>query len=502
MKKLLLSIATLALGFTAYAGEVTFDFTAENAAQTYGFPPYSVNEATGEGQADYITVPKEITSGPVVIILEGKETTDNSGAWRIWNDGLRQYKSQNAQFTVTTNNGEKITGVTWTVSSNDVSFAEEGTEENITAWTGESEGVTFVSTSTKNNGVKTITVTYGDTSLEIPTLPEPSADVIDVAEALELIEAGYTGEATVEGVIIEITEVETAQYGNATYTIADNATDTEGLKIFRGYWLGGAKFTSEDQLEVGAEVIVKGSLMNYQNTTPEMAQGNVILSYNGETAQEPEPVEGIIYNEPFSTGLGEFTIVDDELPEALTYVWSFDSQYGAKASAYANSMCYAAEAWLVSPAIDLEGYSNVTLSLSHAINKANGEPVTDFCNVYVGEAGTEPSTEWTNISSEIEWPAGDNWTFVDVEGVSLAAFEGKKIQVGFLYSSTAEVAPTWEIKNFLVAGDADNGAVEGIDADINAPVYFYNLQGMKVNNPENGIFIRRQGSKTTKVIIR
>ncbi len=38
--------------------------------------------------------------------------------------------------------------------------------------------------------------------------------------------------------------------------------------------------------------------------------------------------------------------------------------------------------------------------------------------------------------------------------------------------------------------------------DENAPVEFYNLQGVRVENPSNGIFIRRQGSKVTKVAIR
>ena len=43
--------------------------------------------------------------------------------------------------------------------------------------------------------------------------------------------------------------------------------------------------------------------------------------------------------------------------------------------------------------------------------------------------------------------------------------------------------------------------VEGIAADANAPVEYYNLQGVKVENPSNGIFIRKQGSKTTKVVL-
>ncbi len=43
--------------------------------------------------------------------------------------------------------------------------------------------------------------------------------------------------------------------------------------------------------------------------------------------------------------------------------------------------------------------------------------------------------------------------------------------------------------------------IDGIVADENAPVEYYNLQGIRVENPENGIFIRRQGNKTTKVAL-
>lgn len=37
--------------------------------------------------------------------------------------------------------------------------------------------------------------------------------------------------------------------------------------------------------------------------------------------------------------------------------------------------------------------------------------------------------------------------------------------------------------------------------DSNAPVEYYNLQGIRVDNPQNGIFIRRQGNKASKVIL-
>ena len=44
--------------------------------------------------------------------------------------------------------------------------------------------------------------------------------------------------------------------------------------------------------------------------------------------------------------------------------------------------------------------------------------------------------------------------------------------------------------------------VNAVEFDENAPVEYYNLQGVKVENPSNGTFIKVQGKKTTKVYIK
>ncbi len=44
----------------------------------------------------------------------------------------------------------------------------------------------------------------------------------------------------------------------------------------------------------------------------------------------------------------------------------------------------------------------------------------------------------------------------------------------------------------------DNITVEGVDA----PVEYYNLQGIRVANPENGLYIRRQGKNATKILVK
>lgn len=57
--------------------------------------------------------------------------------------------------------------------------------------------------------------------------------------------------------------------------------------------------------------------------------------------------------------------------------------------------------------------------------------------------------------------------------------------------------------NLYVGSDGTLTGVEGIsaEADAEAPVEFYDLQGRMVANPQGGIFIRRQGSKVTKVAL-
>lgn len=45
-------------------------------------------------------------------------------------------------------------------------------------------------------------------------------------------------------------------------------------------------------------------------------------------------------------------------------------------------------------------------------------------------------------------------------------------------------------------------AITDITVDENAPVEYYNLQGLKVQNPENGLYIRRQGKSVTKIYVK
>lgn len=175
----------------------------------------------------------------------------------------------------------------------------------------------------------------------------------------------------------------------------------------------------------------------------------------GDQGGGNEPTEELqnVFTESFAAGQGDFTIEDKVLPEGLTYVWTHNTNNGIymKASAYKKPTAYAAESWLVSPVINLSHATACQLSVQQAANFFNNqENVLAALSVKVKEAD---AADWTDLTLSA-WPAGTNWTFV--EGTAdLAAYDGKQIQVAFVYTSTAEIAGTYEVKDFAVRGKTD-----------------------------------------------
>lgn len=60
----------------------------------------------------------------------------------------------------------------------------------------------------------------------------------------------------------------------------------------------------------------------------------------------------------------------------------------------------------------------------------------------------------------------------------------------------------WNNIPINVTFTSDKAGISDITADDNAEVEYYRLDGVKVSEPSNGIYIRRQGNKVTKVIVK
>lgn len=128
--------------------------------------------------------------------------------------------------------------------------------------------------------------TNSDTIKVEPTGAGTVENPFNVAAANNYIKnsGDATAEVYVKGVISEISSVDPT-YGNATYYISDNGSNTSKLEVYRGYYLGGKKFSSEDQISEGDTVVICGKLINY-NGTYEFTTGNYIYSLNGKTGSQ------------------------------------------------------------------------------------------------------------------------------------------------------------------------------------------------------------------------
>ncbi len=239
---------------------------------------------------------------------------------------------------------------------------------------------------------------------------------------------------------------------------------------------------------------VKGSDGNNPNVQIESftvsAEGAIIIPDN------PVNPGDNVYEGLFGSNNWEFENV--VLPETLDYVWSWDSKYNCiKASAYKDNKSLASEAWAISPVIDLTEVEAPVVDFQHAVgpkgmSEAQSTYFRENCGFFVREEGGE----WAQLTIA-NWPV--DWTFVAAGEISLADYAGKKIQLGAKYMSTDEISVTWELKEVVVK-DANTGVA--VVADENAPAVYFDLNGRRVAEPANGLFIKVQGNKTSKVIIK
>ena len=125
-----------------------------------------------------------------------------------------------------------------------------------------------------------------------------------------------------------------------------------------------------------------------------------------------------------------------------------------------------------------------------------------------GEEGvyTAEGVEFTSVTFKLSTVKGV-WDVFNCSGLNVGTVtvgtpatitkgisEDNTIAVG-TYNITIDL-----VNNTFLAIVPTPTAIETVGADAAAAVY-YNLQGMKVANPENGIFVKVQGGKAVKVVL-
>ena len=287
-----------------------------------------------------------------------------------------------------------------------------------------------------------------------PTGSGTATDPFNIAAVEKYIDEGGSAETEiyVKGKVVSVKQGSfDPQYGSLKYYISEDGTATNQFYVYNGYaGPNRTKFSGEDALKPGDEVVICGKVDNYQGTK-EFLVGNYIVSLNGQggTTTPDTPTDGYI-NETFNKSFGTFT-----LKNIKGTPWVIDSYGYAKATGYENTskVTTPSESYLVSKAIDLSSSKGATLKFSYILRYAtyNGEPTEGVKNqVLITEnyTGDPATTKWTNITGTLT--EGTDWKTWSTYTYDLTPYKGKKGIVIALHYACEAKSGTWQIKELTV----------------------------------------------------
>lgn len=271
------------------------------------------------------------------------------------------------------------------------------------------------------------------------TLEDPYNSVAANAYASSLA-SGETSanKVYIKGIVSSIKEEYGTQYGNATFYISDDGTSNNQFYVFRALYLNNEKYTEgKEQLHVGDEVVVYGSVTNYMGNTPETVQGDAYLyslkcNYTGG-GDEPGGGEAV---DPSELN-GDFETWSNGLPMN----WTTESTAGnatLSQSTDAHSGKYSVKVGGTTSANKRLGYRELSLKAGSYVVKFYAKaattagasvrpgfvPVTDGkvgSYVYGDYVNNISSSEWVLVEQTLDIPSDGTYCFVVMNSKSPGA---------------------------------------------------------------------------------
>lgn len=251
-------------------------------------------------------------TGADVVTKDGVTISVTKGAF-----AAAQYRfAKGSTATITSTEGN-ITKIVFTCSAEGESQygpgcfeAQDGYtfEGAVGTWTGSATEVTFVA-STAQVRATTIAVSIDGKDPEGGETPDPEpqptidwtssaeapltvAAVLEKAAQLKSGQSSTSDKVYVKGKISQIKYTFSASFGTAQFSISDNGEAENEFLCYGTYYLGNRAWVEgDDQIAVGDEVIVCGTVTNYNGTLETVNKKNYLYSLNGKTdgGETPEP---------------------------------------------------------------------------------------------------------------------------------------------------------------------------------------------------------------------
>lgn len=449
MKKLLLTMFAAVAALAASATTVTYDFINN----TYGM------ERLSGTTSDYNASGTLIENEAAVI------TT--SGNTRLWADGLRLYKESG--FTVSVNGGGTVSEIVITFKNNaalkgvDLVAGQAGTyaaaagDAPVEAtWTGSAASVAFTANISKSNlAISTIKVTYEGGTVDT----RKDADLSFSESKIELT----LGDAFTAPTLTKATNA-AITYSSDAETVATVDATTGAVTILAA---GSARITAKAEA----------------NTEYRAGEASYL----------------IVVKEPAAPA--DITVVKATTFEPGEYAFIFAEGY---ITAIAENKTYGYPMAVAATLADEMMVSKDAIFKFTAADDAYG--ITDCYGRYMGWDGSHGSFNLYTAITE----GSSYWTVTLENGlakiVNKADKDGAEVYIaGKTYNSDFELVPTWTADQtlpYLYKVKDNESGINEVEVETAAPAVYYNLQGVKVANPENGLYIKVQGGKTSKVLVK
>ena len=448
MKKTLLSLfAALACVSAATAAEVTFDFTTADAdGKIYGFTPnnntYVTTGSMAEGVAT-IAINKGTGNG---IRVYG---TSPSCQLRVYNGSGITVSVTGGNITEIAFTGKVLKAITYGADKTPLSGASSA------SWTGNAASVEFANTVKDSKGknqtvqIKTLTVTYTPTGTQKKvaelSFPEKAYTVaIDKTFDTPSLTCNSDGEVTYSSSDQKVATVDEST-GEITLEGVGTTTITAKSAETATYYEGKAQYT----------LTVTGKMVTARKAAA-MEAGKYFLM-RGEQVATP-----IAADKPYGYLVVEDCTVDGSdvtAPESNLFTFSKEGDSYTIQDSYGRYLY---------------------LDASHmSFNVAETATDNYLWNVTIDEQGNGTITNVGRTGVTVAWAES-------YKNFSVAA------------SPAADLMPTMYI--FGGSSSIDNINSDSVDAEEGTAVY-YNLQGARVENPSNGVYIRVINNKAEKVIL-
>lgn len=475
MKKILLSMAAVALcAGAAMANEVTFNFVpASDATTVYGYPVESGNSQ------NYITTPASMTEGNATITLD---KTSGSG-FRFWSDGLRIYKTGSGYCSMAINiPGATVTDIEMTTKNGDYSAVyvaatagTDGTEatkaDKVYNWSGSIENPVITITTAKNSALQSIKITYTTGGTEL--LP---AGLVFSEKNVNAI----LGQPFAAPTLTKATDA-TVAYSSSNPEVATvNATTGAVTLVAAGTTTITASCAATSVYNAGSDSYTLNVMGSYNSIADFYT-----LSKGGK---------GVI-NFPLTITYqnGVNTYVTDGTGYSLIYGSIGTYEVGTIIPAgWVGELDIFNNLPEIKPVGDMtEPTENeeFTPRAVTAIDESMLNEIVILSGVTFAEETPADKSNFTGAIGDEEFTFRNNF---EIESVAAGTYDVKCAVA--IFKTTLQLYPI-SYNEPVVDG------ISEIETSNGAAVY-YNMQGVRVSNPENGMFIRVEGNKATKVIIK